>query len=88
MFGSIIALNRKVDVELAQTIMESYSRFGKARGASGFFAEVIIAPDAFSNTKSGKGISWGISMGSYGKWPHLVRYDCDLAREKTGRSSR
>ncbi len=43
-FGSIIALNRKVDVELAQTIMESYSRFGKARGASGFFAEVIIAP--------------------------------------------
>jgi phosphoribosylaminoimidazolecarboxamide formyltransferase/IMP cyclohydrolase len=44
-FGSIIALNRKVDVELAQTIMESYSRFGKARGASGFFAEVIIAPE-------------------------------------------
>jgi phosphoribosylaminoimidazolecarboxamide formyltransferase/IMP cyclohydrolase len=43
-FGSIIALNRKVDVELAQTIMESYSRFGKARGAGGFFAEVIIAP--------------------------------------------
>ncbi len=44
-FGSIVALNRKVDVELAQTIMESYSRFGKARGASGFFAEVIIAPE-------------------------------------------
>jgi phosphoribosylaminoimidazolecarboxamide formyltransferase/IMP cyclohydrolase len=44
-FGSIIALNRKVDVELAQTIMESYSRFGKARGAGGFFAEVIIAPN-------------------------------------------
>ncbi|MHC4659213.1 MAG: bifunctional phosphoribosylaminoimidazolecarboxamide formyltransferase/IMP cyclohydrolase [Planctomycetota bacterium] len=43
-FGSIIALNRKVAVELAQTIMESYSRFGKARGAGGFFAEVIIAP--------------------------------------------
>ena len=43
-FGSIIALNRKVDVELARTIMESYSRFGKTRGASGFFAEVIIAP--------------------------------------------
>jgi phosphoribosylaminoimidazolecarboxamide formyltransferase/IMP cyclohydrolase len=31
-FGSIVALNRKVDVELARTIMESYSRFGKARG--------------------------------------------------------
>jgi len=44
-FGSIIALNRKVDVELARTIMESYSRFGRARGASGFFAEVIIAPE-------------------------------------------
>jgi len=44
-FGSIIALNRKVNIELAQTIMESYSRFGKARGASGFFAEVIIAPE-------------------------------------------
>jgi len=43
-FGSIVALNRRVDVELARTIMESYSRFGKARGASGFFAEVIIAP--------------------------------------------
>jgi len=44
-FGGIIALNRKVDVELAQTIMESYSRFGKALGAEGFFAEVIIAPE-------------------------------------------
>ncbi len=44
-FGSIVALNRKVDSELARTIMESYSRFGKARGASGFFAEVIIAPE-------------------------------------------
>jgi len=44
-FGGIIALNRKVNVELAQTIMESYSRFGKALGASGFFAEVIIAPE-------------------------------------------
>ncbi|RKY23695.1 MAG: bifunctional phosphoribosylaminoimidazolecarboxamide formyltransferase/inosine monophosphate cyclohydrolase [Planctomycetota bacterium] len=44
-FGSIIALNRKVNVELAKTIMESYSRFGKAKGASGFFAEVIIAPE-------------------------------------------
>jgi len=38
-------LNRKVNVELAQTIMESYSRFGKALGAGGFFAEVIIAPE-------------------------------------------
>ncbi len=44
-FGGIVALNRKVDVELARTIMESYSRFGKALGASGFFAEVVIAPE-------------------------------------------
>ncbi len=44
-FGGIIALNRKVDGELARMIMESYSRFGKARGAGGFFAEVIIAPE-------------------------------------------
>ena len=44
-FGGIIALNRKVDVELARTIMESYSRFGKVLGAGGFFAEVIIAPE-------------------------------------------
>lgn len=43
-FGSIVALNRKVDIELARTIMESYSMFGKALGASGFFAEVVIAP--------------------------------------------
>jgi len=43
-FGGIIALNRPVTPELARTIMESYSRYGKARGASGFFAEVIIAP--------------------------------------------
>jgi len=43
-FGGIVAVNRTVDVELAQTIMESYGRFGKARGASGFFAEVVIAP--------------------------------------------
>lgn len=43
-FGSIVALNQPVDEKLAKMIMESYSRFGKALGASGFFAEVIIAP--------------------------------------------
>lgn len=60
-FGCIVALNRKVDVELAQTIMESYSRFGKAIGAGGFFAEVIIAPsfdpDAIEIIRTLKG--WG-----------------------------
>jgi phosphoribosylaminoimidazolecarboxamide formyltransferase/IMP cyclohydrolase len=44
-FGGIIALNRKIDKALAATIMESYSLFGKAKGAAGFFAEVIIAPE-------------------------------------------
>jgi len=43
-FGGIVALNRPVDPNLARTIMESYSRYGKARGAGGFFAEVIISP--------------------------------------------
>ncbi|MGA2914862.1 MAG: bifunctional phosphoribosylaminoimidazolecarboxamide formyltransferase/IMP cyclohydrolase [Sedimentisphaerales bacterium] len=43
-FGGIVSLNRKVDKALATTIMESYSLFGKAKGAGGFFAEVIIAP--------------------------------------------
>ena len=48
-FGGVIALNRRVDSELAQTIMESYSRFGKVRGAGGFFAEVIVAPEFEKN---------------------------------------
>ena len=43
-FGGIVALNRPVKVELAEAIAESYSKWGKALGASGFFAEVIIAP--------------------------------------------
>ena len=43
-FGGIVAMNRLVDAELTRIIMESYSRFGKAKGAGGFFAEVIIAP--------------------------------------------
>lgn len=44
-FGGIIALNRDVDASLAATIMESFARFGKEKGAAGFFAEVIIAPN-------------------------------------------
>ena len=43
-FGGIIALNRPVTPELADAILECYSRWGKALGAAGFFAEVIIAP--------------------------------------------
>ena len=60
-FGGIIALNRKVDKGLATVIMESYARFGKAKGASGFFAEVIVAPefddDAVEAIRTLKG--WG-----------------------------
>ncbi|MCX5632632.1 MAG: bifunctional phosphoribosylaminoimidazolecarboxamide formyltransferase/IMP cyclohydrolase [Phycisphaerae bacterium] len=60
-FGGIVALNRKVDKALAATIMESYARFGKAKGAGGFFAEVIIAPefdkDAIETIKTLK--EWG-----------------------------
>jgi len=44
-FGGIVALNRMVTAELARTIMESYSLFGKAMGAGGFFAEVIVSPE-------------------------------------------
>ncbi len=42
--GGIIAVNRPVTAELAQAIVETYQRWGKDRGAGGFFAEVIIAP--------------------------------------------
>ncbi len=44
-FGGIIAINRNMDQEMATIIMESYDRFGKDKGASGFFAEVIVAPN-------------------------------------------
>ena len=60
-FGGIVALNRNVDKELATVIMESYARFGKAKGAAGFFAEVIAAPsfdtDAVETIRTLKG--WG-----------------------------
>jgi beta-xylosidase len=39
-------------------------------------------PDAFADTRSGVGITWGISMVHHKKWPYLVRYDCDLRAEK------
>ena len=42
--GGIIAVNRPVTAELATAIVESYKRWGKAAGAGGFFAEIIIAP--------------------------------------------
>jgi phosphoribosylaminoimidazolecarboxamide formyltransferase/IMP cyclohydrolase len=60
-FGGIIAVNRTIDKALATTIMESYARFGKAKGAAGFFAEVIIGPafndDAVETIRTLK--TWG-----------------------------
>jgi phosphoribosylaminoimidazolecarboxamide formyltransferase/IMP cyclohydrolase len=42
--GGIIAVNRPVTPALAEAIVESYKRWGKAAGAGGFFAEIVIAP--------------------------------------------
>ncbi len=42
-------------------------------------------PDAFTDTKDGKGITWGIShfINAGGNWRHsiLTRFDCDLSTE-------
>lgn len=43
-------------------------------------------PDAFTNTKDGRGITWGIShFTNYTKWSEnhavLARFDCDLSRD-------
>ena len=42
--GGIIAVNRPATVELAQAIVETYKRWGKACGAGGFYAEIVMAP--------------------------------------------
>ena len=42
--GGIIAVNRPVTKALGEAIAETYSRWGKAAGAGGFFAEIVIAP--------------------------------------------
>jgi phosphoribosylaminoimidazolecarboxamide formyltransferase/IMP cyclohydrolase len=42
--GGIIAVNRTIETNLAEAIMESLQRWGKAAGAGAFFAEIIIAP--------------------------------------------
>ncbi len=42
--GGIIAVNRPVSAELASAIVETYQRWGKDRGAGGFYAEIVIAP--------------------------------------------
>ncbi|GAI62427.1 unnamed protein product, partial [marine sediment metagenome] len=42
--GSIISLNRRLDAETAEFMVESFKKMGKRLGASGFFIEAIIAP--------------------------------------------
>ena len=59
--GGIVAVNRPVTEELATAIVETYKRWGKAAGASGFFAEIIAAPsfegDSLDIIRSREG--WG-----------------------------
>jgi len=42
--GGIVAVNRPVTSELAKAITETYQRWGKQRGAGGFYAEIVMAP--------------------------------------------
>jgi len=42
--GGIVAVNRPVTVDLARAITETYRRWGKERGAGGFYAEIVIGP--------------------------------------------
>ncbi len=49
------------------------------------YAAAPFVPDAFSNTKDGRGITWGLAhfINVTGSWDHmcskLVRFDCDLS---------
>ncbi|GAA6204556.1 family 43 glycosylhydrolase [Thalassotalea sp. SU-HH00458] len=48
-------------------------------------------PDAYTNTKDGQGITWGISHVAQRKnqpWPHLIRFDTDLTGHKTRKLKR
>jgi len=42
--GGVLAVNFEVTAAFAETVMETYQRWGKAAGAGGFFVEVWIAP--------------------------------------------
>ncbi len=42
--GGIVAVNRAVTRDLAEAIVETYQRWGKAAGAGGFYAEIVLAP--------------------------------------------
>jgi len=59
--GGIVAVNRPVTEELAAAIVETFPRWGKAAGAGGFFAEIVVAPsfegDSLDIIRSREG--WG-----------------------------
>jgi phosphoribosylaminoimidazolecarboxamide formyltransferase/IMP cyclohydrolase len=42
--GGIVAVNRPVTTALAEAIVQTYTRWGKAAGAGGFYAEIVMAP--------------------------------------------
>ncbi len=42
--GGILACNFRIDKAFAETVMNTYDRWGRAAGAGGFFAEVWVAP--------------------------------------------
>ena len=42
--GGIVAVNRPVSKDLAKAIVETYQRWGKQRGAGGFYPEIVAAP--------------------------------------------
>ena len=48
-------------------------------------------PDAYTNTKNGQGITWGISHVAQKKnqpWPHLIRFETDLTGHTTRKLKR
>jgi phosphoribosylaminoimidazolecarboxamide formyltransferase / IMP cyclohydrolase len=59
--GGIVAVNRPVKADLATAITETYARWGKERGAGGFYPEIVLAPkiedDAVEIIRARKG--WG-----------------------------
>jgi phosphoribosylaminoimidazolecarboxamide formyltransferase / IMP cyclohydrolase len=59
--GGVLACNFEVDAAFAETVMETYARWGKDAGAGGFFVEVWIAPefhqDAINTIRTAK--EWG-----------------------------
>ncbi len=74
--GGVLACGFDITADFAQTVMETYSRFGKQAGAGGFFVEVWIAPSfsekAVAIIRSAK--KWGervrlLSVGEMSKPP-------------------